>query len=581
MSQKRSPEAGVSPASAKRLDIEQDGDIGIDTSYVSAPSSSQFSLPLVSEDGSLPLASQSSLPVSEDAMSLCEKASSEANSSHVLVNPNNSFDWGLSQSEAFDNNSQYNAVSHCLDLSEPYSYDENCDSDLQRKEDLPDSCDFLKDIMNHTETSKCDSDQLYDTLMSAKETLGTYQIAEIILNDKDLRPEILKSILDSANKQMREALKKSILTSPKKNQREYLLSLTPSVLCEEMKTSSSESFEILLGLLGGVNPDSLSDSQYLKNLLAHMYSIVAKHINRKATGFALHQTSNARDGGMREDTIKLNPNFVHPRTVQNYDKKVLAKNWNENLLTNLSNEADWYLKLENAESELAKKLESSSLADIQEAQKTVSDIEDSLPRQVQCVWDNINLHFNPRFNRKEDGYSSYNKDWMASLWIQERINANHMEHKSGRPLKEPETLSIQDFIPSEAEKNYLFSSLVYRYSECLIRRYPDMFKSLNSSIKVNKEHQFEKEMSCKSNEFSGDLFTKSESNTEDLISMMQELQSKYVHKKEESGVVRCFEKKILSGDNKTEKNSHHGIVRLVKNKPWLSFFFFSFKFSIS
>ena len=123
MSQKRSPEAGASPASAKRLDldIEQDGDIGIDTSYVSAPSSSQFSLPLVSEDGSLPLDSQSSLPVSEDAMSLCEKTSSEVNSSHVIVNPNNSFDWGLSQSEAFDNNSQNNAASHCLDLSEPYS----------------------------------------------------------------------------------------------------------------------------------------------------------------------------------------------------------------------------------------------------------------------------------------------------------------------------------------------------------------------------------------------------------------------------------------------------------------------------
>ena len=326
-----------------------------------------------------------------------------------------------------------------------------------------------------------------------------------------------------------------------------------------MKTHSSEAFEIILGLLGLVNPDVLLDSQYLTNLVAEFYNIIAKHINRKATGFALLKTSMARDGGMREDTIKLNANFVHPRTVQKYDKNVLAKNWNEKLLKSLANEAECFETLKNAENKLAIHLESASLENIQELEKAVSDAEDSLPRQVQCVWDNINLHFNPRFQRKDDGYSDFNKDWMASMWIQERINANHM--KSGCPLKEPEALSIQDFIPSEEEKNYLFSSLVYRYSECLVRRYPDMFKSLNSSIKVNKEHQFEKEMSGKSNEFSGDLFTKSESSTEDLISMMQDLQSKYVHKTEESGAVRCFEKKILSGDNKTEKNSHHGIVR--------------------
>ena len=71
MSQKRSPEGGASPACAKRLDLsrEKDADVGSDTSHVSAPPSSQFSLPLVSEDGSLPHASQSSLPVSDDAIS--------------------------------------------------------------------------------------------------------------------------------------------------------------------------------------------------------------------------------------------------------------------------------------------------------------------------------------------------------------------------------------------------------------------------------------------------------------------------------------------------------------------------------
>ena len=88
-----------------------------------------------------------------------------------------------------------------------------------------------------------------------------------------------------------------------------------------------------------------------------------------------------------------------------------------------------------------------------------------------------------------------------------------------------------------------------------------MFKSLNSSIKVNKGHQFEKEMACKSGEYSGDLFTRSESNTEDLVYMIQEVQDRFVHKHREPEETECFERKVLSGDNKTEKNSHYGILR--------------------
>ena len=69
-------------------------------------------------------------------------------------------------------------------------------------------------------------------------------------------------------------------------------------------------------------------------------------------------------------------------------------------------------------------------------------------------------------------------------------------------------------------------------------------------------------MSTKSKEFTGDLFTKSEGNTEDLLSMMTEIQMKYTHKFENNlGQIDCFEKKVLSGDNKTEKNSHYGILR--------------------
>ena len=69
-------------------------------------------------------------------------------------------------------------------------------------------------------------------------------------------------------------------------------------------------------------------------------------------------------------------------------------------------------------------------------------------------------------------------------------------------------------------------------------------------------------MRGKTQEFTADLFTKSESRTEDLIEMMDEVQMKYTHKfKDEFGKIRCFERKVIGGDNKTEKNSHHGILR--------------------
>ena len=69
-------------------------------------------------------------------------------------------------------------------------------------------------------------------------------------------------------------------------------------------------------------------------------------------------------------------------------------------------------------------------------------------------------------------------------------------------------------------------------------------------------------MSAKSSEFTGDLFTKSESRTEDVIAMMAEVQQKYTHKfTDDFGKTGCFEKKVLSGDNKTEKNSYYGILR--------------------
>ena len=167
-----------------------------------------------------------------------------------------------------------------------------------------------------------------------------------------------------------------------------------------------------------------------------------------------------------------------------------------------------------------------------------------------------------RFARERDTYEGSNLDWMASLWVKERIEVNNMVHVQGHTTKEAAELSIQDFVPSQPEMDYVFLGLIHYYSSRLVSRHPEIFKSINSSIELNHPHQFEDAMSKRSEEFTGKLFTKSETKTEDLNAMMSEVQDEYVHKyRDMAGNMQCYEKRVLSGDQKTEKNSYYGILR--------------------
>ena len=50
---------------------------------------------------------------------------------------------------------------------------------------------------------------------------------------------------------------------------------------------------------------------------------------------------------------------------------------------------------------------------------------------------------------------------------------------------------------------------------------------------------------------------------EDLIQMMSEVQLNVHTFDDNRGVQHCYERKICSGDNKTEKNMHYGILRFT------------------
>ena len=57
-----------------------------------------------------------------------------------------------------------------------------------------------------------------------------------------------------------------------------------------------------------------------------------------------------------------------------------------------------------------------------------------------------NLHLKHRFERMADPVSEIN--WMASLWMKERIDMNYLNDDVKKPSKKIAELSVADFLPT-------------------------------------------------------------------------------------------------------------------------------------
>ena len=464
--------------------------------------------------------------------------------------------------------------SHCSNWEAPHITDSESDTseNLENKAGNYDDMQYLDNFDKSSPDDpfpqhyfKTEQEVFKAALAKYIDTAGVCAVVADILEDKNIKEEVAKIVFSESHISLKTSLKgsKSILTSSKKD-RSYLLSLTPRRLCEEFQVNSGPSFKLLLdGLLGITDHAKIYESQVLLNTIALLYSTVAKIHNRQATGYALLLTTSARDGGLREDSLGLFSCMVHPRTSQKYDKEVLSVGWDTKLRENLKIEKEHFEQQRETEIKIEELLlADASLEAVEGAKHELEHLKDSIPPQLQLVWDNLNLRTHHRFQRGGDSYEDSNLDWMASLWIKDRIDASHMQH-DGMALKDIDSLSIKDMLPSTKEKDYVFRALVFFYSYRLVQRHPEIFKSIANCIKPCKAHQFQQAMDSKSEEFTGNLFTKSESSTEDLISMMSELQLNVNTFVDNNGVEHCFERKICSGDNKTEKNMHYGILRFT------------------
>ena len=325
---------------------------------------------------------------------------------------------------------------------------------------------------------------LASSLLDYKAELGITRTAQIILDDIDLKNELIGLILSDTHTQLKSSLRNSTLTADKKD-RQYLSTLTPSILCTELKTAAPHAYRVLAqGMLGISDMETIPGNQHLNNVLTMLYSTIAKTINRKATGYGLLLTTVARDGGMREDSMKLLCNLCHPRTAQKYDMEVLSLGWDDNLREVLNSELLHFQELRRAELSLDL-LDEATHSQIDAAAAHIELLKVSMPLQVQLVWDNLNIRSKHKFERKGDKYEESNFDWMASIFIQERISANHMDHSPGSALKEADEMAIEDFVPTQHEKDYLFDGLVHYYASRVTVRHPQVFNSLNSCVKAS------------------------------------------------------------------------------------------------
>ena len=177
---------------------------------------------------------------------------------------------------------------------------------------------------------------------------GIRAVADVILRHENLKKEILDLLLKESHDNFKASLKSSQLCASK-NDREFLLSISPKSLCEDFHQLSPLAFSLVTkGLLGIINTNDVFDSQHNLNNIAFILGTAGKAINRKATSYGYLLTNAVRDGGLREDSIKILPMLIHPRTSQIYDKDVLSKNWRQPLEELLAAEKDHFIKLDKA-----------------------------------------------------------------------------------------------------------------------------------------------------------------------------------------------------------------------------------------
>ena len=103
------------------------------------------------------------------------------------------------------------------------------------------------DDAENNEFENQDNDNIEQVINDMVENVGASKVAAAVLKNHDVRDEIASLLFKDSHVSLKTSLKKSKLTTSKQD-RKYLLSLTPRSLCEELRSSSAFTFQIITQL---------------------------------------------------------------------------------------------------------------------------------------------------------------------------------------------------------------------------------------------------------------------------------------------------------------------------------------------
>ena len=135
-----------------------------------------------------------------------------------------------------------------------------------------------------------------------------------------------------------------------------------------------------------------------------------------------------------------------------YDK---GKGWD--LVAALEVEKEHFRKLHEA-LQMKSEMDKYAGTDSEQVEDEIELLLNTIPPQVQQVWDNLNLRTKHRFQRERDEYAKNNFDWMASIFIKDRIDVNHLD--IGEPLKNFDDIKIESTHISHTEVVQLLINLM-------------------------------------------------------------------------------------------------------------------------
>ena len=251
----------------------------------------------------------------------------------------------------------------------------------------------------------------------------------MILNDANLMAAVLRLLSKNISLEWKSCLKVSKLTANNK-ERDYLLGINPTDLCQEFRTYCPCAYQLVTEVLLGMHDDKVLNSSFLQNRVCLLFTTLARIRNRKATGHALCMGMLARDGGLKEEFLKLFCEFCHPRTLARYDH-VLAAQAEIPLECKLNEEKEFIDDVSKVINDVKNLSISHSSDESESLASKLQNLNANTPKMITTVWDNLNIRAKHRHERINDRYEDNNYDYMTSINVEERISADHL----GMPSK--------------------------------------------------------------------------------------------------------------------------------------------------